>query len=58
MVEMRVARDTDQRPTGHQRDVAAKAEMAQAAVEQQIAVAAAHMPHVAAVERLEPRLMD
>ena len=32
--------------------------MAEPAVEQQVAVAAAHMPDVAAEERLDPRLVD
>ena len=58
MVEMRVARDADERPSGHQGHVTTQAEVAEAAVEQQIAVAAAHVPHVAAEERLDPRLVD
>jgi hypothetical protein len=58
VVEMRVTRDADERPSSHQGDVTAQAEVAEAAVEQQVAVASAHMPHVAAEERLDPRLVD
>src|SRR5262245_25557728 len=58
VVEMGMARDTDDRATGHQRDVAPQADVAEAGVEQEVAVAAAHMPHVAAVEGLDPWLVD
>ena len=47
-----------ERTLGDQRHVAAQAEMAEAGVEEQVAVAPAHVPDVAAEERLDPGLMD
>src|SRR5437868_5734287 len=58
MVEMRVAGDAGEIALAHQRHVAFQAEMAKTGVEQQIAITAAHMPHVAAEEWLYPRLVD
>lgn len=58
VVEMRVAGDAGQRPLRHQRHVGPEREMPEARVKQQIAVAPAHMPHVAAVEGLDPRLVN
>ncbi len=58
MVEMRVAGHANELSLRHQRDVAPQAEMAEAGVEQKIAIAAAHMPDVAAEERLDPWLVD
>ncbi len=58
VVEMGVAGNRQQWPLGNQRHLAAEADMAKSAVEQQIAIAAAHVPDVAAEERLDPRLVD
>ena len=58
VVEMGVARDTGNVTFGDQRHVPAQAEMAEAGIEQQVAVAASHMPDVAAEEGLDPRLVD
>ena len=58
VVEMRVAGHGDQRPLGHERDVLAQADHAPAGIDQQVAVAAAQMPEVAAVEFLDVRLVD
>ena len=58
VVEVGVAGDGDQRLLGDERDVLAQADHAPAAVDQQVAVAAAHMPEVAAVEFLDERLVD
>ena len=58
VVEMGVARNAGERALGDQRHMGAQAEMAEARIEQQVAVAPAHMPHVAAVEGLDPRFVD
>ena len=57
MVEMAVAGDGDQRPLPEHSDLAAQADHAHARIEQQITVATAHMPDVAALERLDLRLV-
>jgi hypothetical protein len=57
MVEMRVAGDANELPLAHQH-VMPEAEMAKPGVEEKITLAAAHVPDVAAEERLDPRLMD
>src|SRR5690606_38542266 len=58
VVEMRVAGDAGELSLADQRYVSPQAEMAEPAVEEQVAVAPAHMPDVAAEEGLYPRLVD
>ena len=48
MIEMAVAGDAEERLLRLQRNMPVEANNAQAGIEQQIALAAAHMPHVAA----------
>jgi hypothetical protein len=58
MVEMGVARDTDEGALLDERHMLAQAEMAEAGVDEQIPVAAADVPDVAAEEGFDPRLVD
>ena len=58
VVEMGVARDTGDFAPGGERHVRAKAKEAEAGIEQQVAVAASHVPDVAAEEGLDPRFVD
>ena len=58
MVEMGGAGDTNEGTLADQRHMVAQAEMAEASVDEQVAIAAVHMPDVAAVEGLDSRLVD
>ena len=58
VIEVGVAGDTGDFSFGHQTDVSAEAEMAEARIEEKIAITAPDMPHVASVERLDPGLVD
>jgi hypothetical protein len=52
------AGDTNEGTLADQRHMVAQAEMAEASVDEQVAIAAVHMPDVAAVEGLDSRLVD
>ena len=58
VIEMRVAGNAGEWPSGDERHMSAQADMAEPGIEQKVPVPPPHMPHVAAVERLDPRLMD
>jgi hypothetical protein len=58
MVEMGGAGDTNEGTLADQRHMVAQAEMAEASVDEQVAIAAVDMPDVAAVEGLDSRLVD
>jgi hypothetical protein len=58
MVEMRVAGDRETALFGHQRHMAAQADHPHPGIDQHVAVAAPHVPDVAAVEFLDERFAD
>ncbi len=58
MVEMGVAGDPNEGTLAEQRHMVAQAEIAKASVDEQVAIAAVHMPDVAAVEGLDSRLVE
>src|ERR1700722_3182756 len=58
MIEMGVAGNADEGALADQRHMVTQAEMAEAGVDEQISVAAAHMPDVATVEGFDPRLVN
>ena len=58
VVEMGVAGDGDQLLLGDQRNVRAQADDTPAGIDQQVAVAAAQVPEIAAVEFLDVGLVD
>ena len=55
MVEMGGAGDTNEGTLADQRHMVAQAEMAEASVDEQVAIAAVHMPDIAAHQRHDVR---
>ena len=58
MIEMGMAGDGQNRSFGQEGDLLPQAYDAHAGIDQQVAVAPAHMPDIAAIERLDVRFPD
>ena len=58
VIEMGMAGDAGEFPIGDKFHMGCEAEVAEARIEEKIAITAADMPHVAAVEGLDPGLVD